>query len=232
MKQKFSPLRPSPAMTVAVVALFSSLAGGATAAKLVTGKDIAKKAVAGKHVKPNTISGKHVKDRSLFARDFKAGQLPAGRDGAVGAKGATGAKGDRGTTGPQGLQGGRGPAGTPGLKGDKGDDGAPGADGAPGSDGAPGVSGLERASTTSALSSNSPKTITASCPAGKKVLGFGSAFTGGIGGAGNAEVTNVALHRLAPNEALTSVTATAYETVAVDTEWSLTLHVLCATVSD
>ena len=33
--------RPTPAMAVALVALFSSLAGGATAAKLLTGKDIA-----------------------------------------------------------------------------------------------------------------------------------------------------------------------------------------------
>ena len=48
--------KPSPAMVVAVIALISSLAGTAVAAKLITSKQ--------------------VKNGSLLAKDFKKGQLP------------------------------------------------------------------------------------------------------------------------------------------------------------
>jgi hypothetical protein len=47
--------RPSPAMVVAFIALFSSLVGGAVAARLITSKQ--------------------VKNGSLLAKDFKKGQL-------------------------------------------------------------------------------------------------------------------------------------------------------------
>ena len=60
--------------------LSSSLAGGATAATLLTGKDIANKSLTGKDLKKKSVTGKHVKNRSLVAKDFKKGQLPAGHD--------------------------------------------------------------------------------------------------------------------------------------------------------
>jgi hypothetical protein len=47
----------------------------------------------------NSVTSKTVKDRSLLSKDFKNGQLPAGKTGPAG------------PAGPQGLQGATGPAG-------------------------------------------------------------------------------------------------------------------------
>ncbi len=47
----------------------------------------------------NSVTTKQVKDRSLLSKDFKRGQLPAGKQGAAG------------PAGPQGAQGPAGPAG-------------------------------------------------------------------------------------------------------------------------
>ena len=111
MRKRLSARRPSAAMVVAVVALVSSLTGGAVAATLITGDDIAKKAVAKKHIKKNAVVSKKVKDRSLKARDFKAGQLPAGATGPAGPQGAKGEPGaaclpsNPDCVGPQGLKG-------------------------------------------------------------------------------------------------------------------------------
>ena len=51
------------------------------------------------------VTSSKVKDRSLLAKDFKAGQLPAGP------RGLPGAQGEQGVQGIQGNQGERGPAG-------------------------------------------------------------------------------------------------------------------------
>jgi hypothetical protein len=74
-------------LVVWVVALLFVVAGSATAASLITGKQ----------VKNGSLTGLDVKDRSLTARDFK-GSLrgpvgPAGTPGAAGATGATGPAG-------------------------------------------------------------------------------------------------------------------------------------------
>ena len=116
MKRRFLARRPSPAMVVALVALVSSLTGGAVAATLidsgdiqngsVTGKDLKNLTVARKDIKNNAINSGKVANGSLLTADFAAGQIPG--------------------TGPQG------PAGPKGDKGDKGDPGDPGAPGAPG----------------------------------------------------------------------------------------------------
>ena len=45
-------------MVVALVALSSSLASGATAAKLLTGKDIANRSITGKDLKAELVTGK------------------------------------------------------------------------------------------------------------------------------------------------------------------------------
>lgn len=68
---------------VAFVALFAALAGGATAAGLISGKQ----------VKDNSLTGKDVKNRSLTPLDFR---------GSV--------RGAEGRTGPQGAVGPRGPS--------------------------------------------------------------------------------------------------------------------------
>jgi hypothetical protein len=48
----------------------------------------------------NSVTSKTVKDRSLLSKDFKAGQLPAGKAGPAGAAGAQGAQGPAGPVGP------------------------------------------------------------------------------------------------------------------------------------
>ena len=128
MRRRLLTRGPSPAMLVAIVALVSSMTGGAVAAKLITGDDIAKNAVKSKHIKNKGVKGKdlkrnavksgHVRDGSLLSTDFKADELPAGE------------------TGPQGPDG---------PKGADGADGADGAEGAEGAEGADGADGTARA---------------------------------------------------------------------------------------
>jgi hypothetical protein len=105
--------KPSPAMLVAVLALFVALGGSSYA--VVT---LSKNSVTSKHIKngqvkrvdlgKGSVNSSKVVNGGLLAEDFAAGQLPAG---------------ERGPQGPQG------PQGAQGAKGDPGSDGAPGVDG-------------------------------------------------------------------------------------------------------
>jgi hypothetical protein len=100
-------VRQSPAMIVAMLALFVALTGTAvaTTSALITGKQI----------KNSSITGADVKNKSLTARDFRGSvRGPRGLRGLTGATGAPGAKGDKGDAGATGAQG---------TKGDKGDTG-------------------------------------------------------------------------------------------------------------
>lgn len=108
--------KPSPAMIVAVVALLSSLTGGAVAATVITGKNVKNSSLTGADVKNSTLTGKDVKNGSLSSADLKKGGIAADRltaaaraslKGAAGPAGATGPAGGVGPAGPQG------PAGTP-----------------------------------------------------------------------------------------------------------------------
>jgi hypothetical protein len=51
----------------------------------------------------NSVTTKTVKDRSLLSKDFKRGQLPAGKRGAAGPAGPQGALGPAGPAGPAGA---------------------------------------------------------------------------------------------------------------------------------
>jgi hypothetical protein len=164
MNSKLLSRRPSPAMVVALVALCSSLTGGAVAATLLTGKDIAKGAIAKKHLKADAVRSGKVKDGSLLSQDFKAGQLPAGSRGPQGLPGAKGDTGAAGAQGAQGLPGAKGDAGAAGAAGAKGDPGAKGDSGAPGTDGATGPRGPSDAvsrynSSFVEVSAGSPATV-------------------------------------------------------------------------
>ncbi len=88
---------------VAAVILVLAFAGSATAAKLITGKQ----------VKNNSLTGKDLKNGSVKAADLSAGA----KQTLIGAKGEPGAKGD---TGAPGAKGDTGDAGAPGAKGDTG----------------------------------------------------------------------------------------------------------------
>jgi hypothetical protein len=78
---------------VACLALFALLAGGATAAKLVTGRNVKNGSLTGVDVKNGSLTGKDIKRRSV-ALDRIKGELPAGKQGPQGPPGpATGAAG-------------------------------------------------------------------------------------------------------------------------------------------
>jgi hypothetical protein len=141
----------------------------------------------------------------------KAGKL----DASWGAVGARGAQGPPGANGAPGSQGPAGPAGAKGDKGDKGDTGATGG---------PGISGLVRISVESAFNTVSAKSVTANCPAGKKVVGTGSEIAGGLG--------SVVIDDLTPLSNGTSVLASGYLVPGqATTTWSITAYALCATVA-
>jgi hypothetical protein len=51
----------------------------------------------------NSVTSKTVKDRSLLSKDFKRGQIPAGKAGPAGAAGPAGPQGPQGFPGPPGV---------------------------------------------------------------------------------------------------------------------------------
>jgi hypothetical protein len=82
--------RPSPALVIAVAALFFALGG--------TGYAVSK-------LPRNSVTSAQVKDHSLLKRDFKSGQLPRGPQGAQGVQGDPGVNGEKGDKGDKGNQG-------------------------------------------------------------------------------------------------------------------------------
>jgi hypothetical protein len=150
--------RPSSAHVTAGLALFVALGGtsmaAATLAKNSVGTaQLKPAAVKSSDVASGAITSVKVKDGSLVKGDFKAGELPAG---AQGAPGAPGAKGD---TGAKGEPGAKGDTGTPGTNG---------------TDGTNGVSGFEIVESAPVVVANGASGLaTATCPAGKVATGGG-----------------------------------------------------------
>jgi hypothetical protein len=91
--------RPSPAMLVALLALFVALGGSSYAAL-----QLPKGSVGTKQLKNGAVTSPKVKNNSLLVRDFKASQRAR-------LQGPQGARGPQGAQGPQGLQGAQGPQG-------------------------------------------------------------------------------------------------------------------------
>jgi hypothetical protein len=87
--------RPSPALIVALLALFVALAGtGYAAFKLP------RNSVGSRQIRTGAVQSSDVRNRSLLAKDFMRGQLrrgPAGPGGLTGARGLTGPAGRPGT---------------------------------------------------------------------------------------------------------------------------------------
>ena len=82
--------------------------------------------------------------------------------------------------------------------------------------------GLERVSATSA-SNSSNKSIVATCPSGKRLLGNGAEITGAAG--------QVLLDGQLPNAKLNSVTANAVEDeTGTAANWSITAYAICANI--
>ncbi len=107
--------RPTPAMLVALLALFVALGGTSLAtvvmlpAQSVGTEQLRNDSVTRAKIAHESITSVLVKDASLTAKDFALGQLPAGPAGPVG---ATGPAGPVGPTGPQGPKGDTGTVGS------------------------------------------------------------------------------------------------------------------------
>lgn len=150
--------RPSPALLLSLLAVVLACAGSATAATLISGKQI----------RDGSVTGADLKNGSVGAKDLKRGL--AGTLGPAGPKGADGAPG------PKGADGAAGAAGAPG---------APGAPGPAGAVGAPGLSEYEIV-VGAEISTSAPRgelNPIAFCPDGKVPVGGGATVTSGLGDA-------------------------------------------------
>jgi hypothetical protein len=131
-------------------------------------------------------------------------------------KGATGATGAKGATGAEGS------------KGDKGDKGERGLQGLQGLQGVPGLSGLEVVTQKVASSTATPKSVTVSCPAGKKVVSSGFDIDGGSNINSQKEA---AIDESRVSGSLESAFFEAYNEQGAGTPaWSLEGVIVCATV--
>ena len=92
-----------------------------------------------------------------------------------------------------------------------------------GPQGQPGVSGREQVAAETPLTSASPKNLTATCPAGKKVLGGGVE----ISGTGRNRVTAVENKPSGDN----AWEGEAFEAVSTQASWKLVVHAICANVA-
>ncbi len=79
--------------------------------------------------------------------------------------------------------------------------------------------GLEVVVGSSGFVTGTNKTITATCPTGKRVLGAGGSASG---------LTSLVLQRFAPNPALTSVTARAVDHTHSGSDWEVSAYAICA----
>jgi len=191
--------RPSAALVVSSLALFTALSGGAYAATTIGSLQIKNNAVQSIDVKDGTLK---TADMSLAARLSLKGK-----------------------TGPAGPQG---PAGLKGDKGDQGEQGIPGTAAAKGDQGDQGISGLVRVTDHTANDSDSPKSITVNCPAGKKVVGTGFDISGAITGASPNAIKSVAIDQVTIPAGLGSATFSGYEQDATALNWSVYGYVMCA----
>ena len=94
--------RPSPALAIAVLALFVALGGTGYAAlnlprNSVGSKQLRKSAVRNVDIASNAVTGAKVRRRSLDSTDFKPDSLPRGPKGDQGAQGAQGSPGASGS---------------------------------------------------------------------------------------------------------------------------------------
>jgi len=127
-----------------------------------------------------------------------------------------------GVPGPQGPQGDTGPAGPQGPQGDTGPQGVAGPTGPQGE---PGVSGLELVTASSSNDSTNWKSINATCPAGKKVIGGGASLLG-------QHLQLVALAFSSPFSDLGGWSAAANEMNPTENNWQVVAKAICANVAE
>ena len=187
--------RISYANVVATLALFLALGGTSYAALTITGKQVKNSSLTGKDVKNGSIAGGDVKKGSLLSSHFKAGQLTGGSGGPAGPSGPSGPVGPVGPTGPVGATGATG-----------------------------GVSGVQIVEELS-LNTSADKEVTATCPAGKEVIGGGGAILDVGSGF-------VALEKNLTEDGLgASWTARGHEHTPTGLSWRVLAQAICANVA-
>ena len=105
---------PSPALIVAMVALFIALTQTGLAGRALRAADPPCNCAGSGDIINNSLTSVDIKNGSLLRKDFKKGQISAGARGPRGLTGAAGANGAPGAQGPQGPKGDAGPQGAPG----------------------------------------------------------------------------------------------------------------------
>jgi collagen type VII alpha len=118
-----------------------------------------------------------------------------------------------------------GPTGPQGATGATGATGASGATGSSGATGPTGPNGLDsyvRIVASSVNNSTTTKTVTATCPAGTRVLGGGFNMTGAGVASADVEILN------AYPSSDTAFTATATEDTSVSGNWQVHAIAICA----
>jgi Collagen triple helix repeat (20 copies) len=100
--------RPSPALVVAIIALFVAFSGTATAALVMTGKQIKDGTITSKDLRNGTLGTNKLSKRAVSS--LKGQRGPAGPAGPQGPTGQQGPQGPQGPAGPSGDTGEIGPS--------------------------------------------------------------------------------------------------------------------------
>src|SRR5262245_59244465 len=102
---------PSPALIVAMIALFAAFTQTGLASRTVDLVQAGCNCANSSDIVNNSLTSVDIKNGSLLKADFKKGQIPAGARGPRGAAGAAGAPGPAGPPGAAGAPGATGPPG-------------------------------------------------------------------------------------------------------------------------
>jgi hypothetical protein len=177
-------MKIQPALVIALIALFFSLAGTSWAVtqlprNSVGPQQIRTNAVTAQKVARNAVTTAKIRDGAVTAAKLAPGVQTQGPQGPAGPKGDPGATGPAGDPGPKGDPGATGPAGS------KGDPGAPGPKGDPGATG-PAAAFQEIRNRATFPGPGSAWGASAECPDGTAVVAGGWRF---ISGAATATVT-------------------------------------------
>ncbi|MGO8906362.1 MAG: hypothetical protein ACLQMH_12155 [Solirubrobacteraceae bacterium] len=160
---------------MALIALFIALGSGAYAATTLPHESVGTQqlkngAVTASKLHNGAFTAAKIAYGTLLAKDFKAGQLPAG---------VTGPKGDAGPQGSQGAAGPQGPKGDTGPQGSKGEAGPQGGTGVTGPTGSSGeLKVATNPETLTTVAAGTEGEATAKCKTGEVVTGGGYSLTG------------------------------------------------------
>ena len=149
---------------------------------------------------------------------------PPGLDGANGPQGPKGDKGDQGNPGHDGTAGPPGSQGPPGLTGANGPQGPKGDQGPQGPKGDPGTAGAGRKNgPTNSMVNGAPNTVvssSATCDAGKSLLGGGFEVTG--------DVTKAIVTASMPSKTLANTWTVTVVAISSNADIDVTAYAICA----